>query len=117
MALQERRLSAPFLPTRYATQTRKQIPTPMSTTPTLSRPRKKLPTEGINFHSAVPTTAPALRIGDFVSGEERLIIMRALSAAADRWREHSRTEAFQSDDVDWAADAAIAESIYRQLAQ
>ena len=68
----------------------------------------------INMHSAVP---PKLRVSDFVGTEERLIIMRALSAAADRWREHSQNELFASEDVNWAADAAQAESLYRMFAK
>lgn len=112
MALQERRLSAPFLSTRYATQTRKQ----MSKFPSRPTSPRKLPAD-INFHRASPAPAPALHFGDFLSREERLIVMRSLSAAADRWREHARTEAFVSDDADWAADASVAETLYRQLAK
>jgi hypothetical protein len=78
---------------------------------------KKLPSDGINFHAAAPAPAPLLRVADMFVTQDRLIIMRALSAAADRWREYSRTEAFQSDDVDWAADASLAESIYRMFAK
>ncbi|RFC49446.1 MAG: helix-turn-helix protein [Verrucomicrobia bacterium] len=68
----------------------------------------------VNIHSAVP---PKLRVSDFISSEERLIIMRALSAAADRWREHAQNELFASEDVNWAADAALAESLYRMFAK
>jgi hypothetical protein len=87
---------------------------PVHTLPSI--PKRAAFTE-INWHSAVPAPAPDLCFGDFLCAEERVIVMRALSAAADRWREHSQHELFASEDVDWAADALIAESLYRQLAQ
>lgn len=95
-------------------QMERSAPKPVEASPVI--PQRE-PFAGINWHKAGPSPAPSLRIADFVSQEERLIIMRALSAAADRWRDHARTEAFQSEDVNWAGDAAIAETIYRQLAQ
>ncbi|RFC49447.1 MAG: hypothetical protein DVB22_002566 [Verrucomicrobia bacterium] len=64
-----------------------------------------------------PTLPPATSQAIGLSQAERMLAIRALLSAAEKWRGFADSHRFESEGLVWAADAANAEKLCRKLAQ